>query len=101
MAVASQTHDVSIRPRRFRISGLLGRGNMCEVYLAVDESVRRDAPDRSVAVRVIRRTRTGTAVSVSEAAKVAVRFAREVRIMRRLRYPLSWLLHERPATGCA
>ncbi|WP_405014100.1 protein kinase domain-containing protein [Kitasatospora sp. NBC_01539] len=72
---------------RFRVGSLLGRGNMGEVYLAVDEASPEGNPDRQVAVKIIRRTRTGAVVSVPEAAKVAARFAREVRIMRRLDDP--------------
>lgn len=72
---------------RFRVTGPLGRGNMGEVYLTVDEAAPEDSPDRQVAVKIIRRTRTHAAVSAAEAAKVAARFAREVRIMRRLNHP--------------
>ncbi|MEY9956697.1 protein kinase [Streptacidiphilus sp. MAP5-52] len=72
---------------RFRIRELVGRGNMGEVYLAEDESSPDGADDAEVAVKIIRRTRTGAEVSTSEAAKTGARFAREVRIMRRLRHP--------------
>ncbi|WP_052434168.1 protein kinase domain-containing protein [Streptacidiphilus melanogenes] len=72
---------------RFKVTGPLGRGNMGEVYLAVDESLPSGSRDQQVAVKIISRTRSGAAVSAAEAAKVAARFAREVRIMRRLHHP--------------
>ncbi len=64
---------------RFELLGPLARGNMGEVYRA------RDLADSdTVAVKLMRRRRSGEQVSLTEADKNATRFAREVRIMRRL-----------------
>ena len=64
---------------RFELLGPLARGNMGEVYRA------RDLADGdTVAVKLMRRRRSGEQVSLTEADKNAARFAREVRIMRRL-----------------
>ena len=64
---------------RFELLGPLARGNMGEVYRA------RDLADgNTVAVKLMRRRRSGEQVSLTEADKNATRFAREVRIMRRL-----------------
>jgi serine/threonine protein kinase len=64
---------------RFELLGPLARGNMGEVYRA------RDLADGdTVAVKLMRRRRSGEQVSLTEADNNATRFAREVRIMRRL-----------------
>ena len=55
---------------------------MGEVYRARDLET-----GKTVAVKVIRRRRSGEEVSLSEADKNAARFEREVRIMRRLSSP--------------
>ena len=67
---------------RFEILGPQVRGNMGEVYRARDLKT-----GDTVAVKVIRRRRSGEEVSLTEADKNAARFEREVRIMRRLSSP--------------
>jgi serine/threonine protein kinase len=67
---------------RFRIGSLLGRGNMGEVHLALDEQT-----GTQVAVKLLRQARGGEAEPAARAAKNAARFAREVQIMRRLEHP--------------
>ena len=64
---------------RFELLGPLARGNMGEVYRASDR-----ADGATVAVKLMRRRRSGEQVSLTEADKNAARFAREIRIMRRL-----------------
>ena len=64
---------------RFEILGPQARGNMGEVYRARDLET-----GDTVAVKVIRRRRSGEEVSLTEADKNAARFEREVRIMKRL-----------------
>ncbi len=64
---------------RFEMLGPIARGNMGEVYRARD----RDDGD-TIAVKLMRRRRSGEQVSLTEADKNAARFAREVRIMRLL-----------------
>jgi len=69
---------------RFLTAGPVGRGNMGEVYRARDEQTGED-----VAVKLIRRTRTGGDIETrpSQAARLLARFERELRIMERLRHP--------------
>jgi tRNA A-37 threonylcarbamoyl transferase component Bud32/very-short-patch-repair endonuclease len=67
---------------RFEVLGPQARGNMGEVYRARDLET-----GDTVALKVIRRRRSGEEVSLTEADKNAARFEREVRIMRRLSSP--------------
>ncbi|MFM9593138.1 protein kinase domain-containing protein [Streptomyces scabiei] len=69
---------------RFRIVGILGRGNMGEVHRAEDLQAAPDSPHREVAVKTVLRSRTGIAVDTSGSGKEIDRFRREVRIMRML-----------------
>jgi superfamily II DNA/RNA helicase/very-short-patch-repair endonuclease len=59
---------------------------MGEVYRAEDLRAD-DASHRVVAVKVILRSRTGTAIDSSQGSKAVERFNREVRIMRKLDHP--------------
>ncbi|MBT2398335.1 protein kinase [Streptomyces sp. ISL-100] len=69
---------------RFRITGIVGRGNMGEVHRAEDLQAAPDSPSREVAVKTVLRGRTGIAVDASGSGKEIDRFRREVRIMRML-----------------
>ncbi|WP_331452414.1 protein kinase domain-containing protein [Streptomyces sp. SS162] len=69
---------------RFRITGIVGRGNMGEVHRAEDLQAAPDSPHREVAVKTVLRGRTGVAIDTSGAGKEIDRFHREVRIMRML-----------------
>ncbi|MFF9150160.1 protein kinase [Streptomyces sp. NPDC014861] len=69
---------------RFRITGIVGRGNMGEVHRAEDLQAAPDSPHREVAVKTVLRGRTGVAIDASESGKEIDRFRREVRIMRML-----------------
>ncbi|WP_123977639.1 protein kinase domain-containing protein [Streptomyces sp. Ag109_O5-1] len=69
---------------RFRITGILGRGNMGEVHRAEDLQAAPDSRHREVAVKTVLRGRTGIAVDASGSGKEIDRFRREVRIMRML-----------------
>ncbi|MER6148093.1 hypothetical protein [Streptomyces hirsutus] len=69
---------------RFRITGVVGRGNMGEVHRAEDLQAAPDSPHRQVAVKTVLRGRTGVAVDTSGSGKEIDRFRREVRIMRML-----------------
>ncbi|MBL1101599.1 protein kinase domain-containing protein [Streptomyces coffeae] len=69
---------------RFRITGILGRGNMGEVHRARDLQATPDSPHQEVAVKTVLRARTGVAVDASGPSKEIDRFRREVRIMRML-----------------
>ncbi|MCG0285480.1 protein kinase [Streptomyces sp. PSAA01] len=69
---------------RFRITGIVGRGNMGEVHRAQDLQVAPDSPHQEVAVKTVLRARTGVAVDASGSNKEIDRFRREVRIMRML-----------------
>ncbi|MFK4265421.1 protein kinase domain-containing protein [Streptomyces milbemycinicus] len=69
---------------RFRITGILGRGNMGEVHRARDLQAAPDSPRQEVAVKTVLRARTGVAVDASGPSKEIDRFRREVRIMRML-----------------
>ncbi|WP_329133497.1 protein kinase [Streptomyces sp. NBC_01476] len=69
---------------RFRITGIVGRGNMGEVHRAEDLQAAPDSPHREVAVKTVLRGRTGVAVDASGPGKEVDRFRREVRIMRML-----------------
>ena len=72
---------------RFRLAGAIGAGNMGEVYRAEDLLRPEGGPDRTVAVKTILRRRSGAVVDTAGDAKAVERFAREVRIMRRLDHP--------------
>ncbi|MFG3009324.1 protein kinase [Streptomyces cinerochromogenes] len=69
---------------RFRITGIVGRGNMGEVHRAEDLRAGPGSPQREVAVKTVLRGRTGIAVDASGAGKEIDRFRREARIMRML-----------------
>ncbi|MFJ5724960.1 protein kinase [Streptomyces sp. NPDC093149] len=69
---------------RFRITGIVGRGNMGEVHRAEDLQAAPDSPHREVAIKTVLRGRTGIAVDASGSNKEIDRFRREVRIMRML-----------------
>ncbi|MCG7525772.1 serine/threonine protein kinase, partial [Streptomyces sp. OfavH-34-F] len=60
---------------------------MGEVHRAVDLRVPEGAPDHLVAVKLILRHRSGSPVDTRADARAVARFAREVRIMRRLDDP--------------
>ncbi|MEU7628630.1 protein kinase [Nocardia sp. NPDC049220] len=68
---------------RFRLLGPLGRGNMGVVYRAEDLQAQDSAVPK-VAVKMILRSRTGKSFDSGADLKVADRFDREVRIMRKL-----------------
>jgi serine/threonine protein kinase len=71
---------------RFRIGPVIGRGNMGEVHRAEDLQVAEGTPGRTVALKTILRRRTGIRIDTSGDPKAVERFAREVRIMRRLQH---------------
>ncbi|MEU5365857.1 protein kinase [Streptomyces sp. NPDC005925] len=72
---------------RFRIGQVIGKGNMGEVHRAEDLRAAEGSPERMVAVKTILRHRTGIRIDTGADPKAAERFAREVRIMRRLDDP--------------
>ncbi|POX52058.1 protein kinase [Streptomyces sp. Ru72] len=72
---------------RFRIGQVIGKGNMGEVHRAEDLQAPEGSPERKVAVKTILRRRTGALIDTGADAKAVERFAREVRIMRRLEHP--------------
>ncbi|MGW1491634.1 protein kinase domain-containing protein [Streptomyces sp. NPDC002402] len=72
---------------RFRATGAIGSGNMGEVHRAEDVRAAEGSPERDVAVKTILRRRSGALVDSGTDTKAVQRFAREVRIMRRLDHP--------------
>ncbi|KAB1980813.1 protein kinase [Streptomyces triticiradicis] len=72
---------------RFRIGRVIGKGNMGEVHRAEDLQAAEGTVERTVAVKTILRRRTGGRIDTAADPKAAERFAREVRIMRRLDDP--------------
>ncbi|MDG9689525.1 protein kinase [Streptomyces sp. DH17] len=72
---------------RFRVGRVIGRGNMGEVHQAEDLQAPEGSPERTVAVKTVLRSRTGSEIDTSGATKAVQRFSREVRIMRRLLHP--------------
>ncbi|UYQ65610.1 protein kinase domain-containing protein [Streptomyces peucetius] len=79
--------DLETVAGRFRLRGPVGTGNMGEVHRAEDLQAGEGTPDRLVAVKLILRHRSGAVVDTRADAKAVDRFAREVRIMRRLMHP--------------
>ncbi|MFJ1595493.1 protein kinase [Streptomyces sp. NPDC088261] len=71
---------------RFRLRGVLDSGNMGEVHRAEDLQAVDGSPDRVVAVKLILRRRSGALIDTHTRTDntVVERFAREVRIMRKL-----------------
>ncbi|WP_425827544.1 protein kinase domain-containing protein [Streptomyces fractus] len=70
---------------RFRITGVIGRGNMGQVHRATDLQASGNGPaDHEVAVKTLLRGRTGMAIDTSQDTHAVERFRREVDIMRRL-----------------
>ncbi|MFA3872848.1 protein kinase [Streptomyces sp. MMCC 100] len=72
---------------RFRTGQVIGKGNMGEVHRAEDLQAPEGGPGHSVAVKTILRRRTGALIDTATDTKAVERFAREVRIMRRLEHP--------------
>ncbi|MEV1022008.1 protein kinase [Streptomyces sp. NPDC050264] len=72
---------------RFRLLSYVDSGNMGEVHRAEDLDEAEDSPDRVVALKLIRRRRSGTLVETRTDPKAVERFAREVRIMHLLSHP--------------
>ncbi|WP_304455460.1 protein kinase [Nocardiopsis sp. YSL2] len=70
---------------RFRLLEAIGTGGFGEVFRAEDRQAPDGAFDREVAVKLIRRSRSGAYVDPKE--KNTRRFLREVDIMRRLDHP--------------
>ncbi|MEU0395773.1 protein kinase [Streptomyces sp. NPDC006208] len=71
---------------RFRLQGPIDSGNMGEAHRAEDLQAPDGTTDRRVAVKLILRHRSGAIVDTRADAKAVERFAREVRIMRRLEH---------------
>lgn len=82
---AAVTHELV--DGRFRIGRVIGKGNMGEVHRAEDLQAAEDTSRRTVAIKTILRRRTGTRIDTSADPKAVERFAREIRIMRRLDHP--------------
>ncbi|MFD9540141.1 protein kinase [Streptomyces sp. NPDC060022] len=76
--------DLGTVAGRFRITGVVGRGNMGQVHRALDLEAADDVADRTVALKTILRSRTGMAIDTAQDADAVNRFRREVDIMRRL-----------------
>ncbi|WSQ26052.1 protein kinase [Streptomyces sp. NBC_01230] len=76
--------DLDTVAGRFRLRGAIDSGNMGEVHRAEDLQASEGTAGRMVAVKLILRHRTGVNVDTRANAKAVDRFAREVRIMRRL-----------------
>ena len=76
--------DLQTVAGRFRITGVVGRGNMGQVHRALDLQAPDNAADREIALKTILRSRTGLAVDTSQDQHAVERFRREVDIMRRL-----------------
>ncbi|MEV5798009.1 serine/threonine-protein kinase [Streptomyces collinus] len=72
---------------RFRVGQVIGKGNMREVHRGEDLRAPEGSADRPVAVKTILRRRTGGLIDTGTDNKAVERFAREVRIMRRLEHP--------------
>ncbi|THA47295.1 protein kinase [Streptomyces sp. A1136] len=72
---------------RFRVTGVIGAGNMGEVHRAEDLHRAEGDVTRTVAVKTVLRRRSGAVLDTGADAKAVQRFAREVRIMRRLDHP--------------
>ncbi|MDX3638983.1 serine/threonine-protein kinase [Streptomyces sp. MB09-02B] len=72
---------------RFRIGHVIGKGNMGEVHRAEDMNALAVSPERMVALKTVLRRRTGLQIDTGADPKAVQRFAREVRIMRRLHHP--------------
>ncbi|MEV5239855.1 protein kinase [Streptomyces cinnamoneus] len=72
---------------RFRVVGAIGAGSMGEVHKAEDLHRAEGDPARTVAVKTILRRRSGALIDTGRDEKAVQRFAREVRIMRRLDHP--------------
>ncbi|MFW6721964.1 protein kinase domain-containing protein [Streptomyces sp. MAR4 CNY-716] len=72
---------------RFRLLGHLDSGNMGEVHRAEDLDAPEGSRARVVALKLIRRRRSGTLVQTQADPHAVARFAREVRIMRLLSHP--------------
>ena len=77
--------DLEWVAKRFRILDAIGKGNMGEVHRAEDTEVPETDPDRTVAVKLILRTRSGSSAASHDDATVQ-RFLREIRIMRKLHH---------------
>ncbi|WP_221322818.1 protein kinase [Actinoplanes sp. L3-i22] len=71
---------------RFQIINAVGKGNMGEVHRAEDTHAAEDSLDRTVAVKLILRTRSGASIHAHDDPAVQ-RFQREIRIMRKLHHP--------------
>ena len=81
------TTDVSVIAGRFQLADPLGKGNMGEVYRALDLQAGEHDVDRIVAVKLVLNSRYGPLGAGTSTSKAAQRFAREVAIMRRLHHP--------------
>ncbi|NUK81173.1 protein kinase [Streptomyces lunaelactis] len=78
--------DLETVAGRFRLRGPIDSGNMGEVHRAEDLQAPEGTADRLVAVKLILRHRSGALVDTRADTKAVERFAREVRIMRRLQH---------------
>ncbi|MFD6414885.1 protein kinase [Streptomyces sp. NPDC060194] len=76
--------DLGTVAGRFRVTGVVGRGNMGQVHSAVDLHASADAADQVVALKTILRSRTGGVIDTGQDRQAVERFRREVDIMRRL-----------------
>ena len=81
------TTDVSVIAGRFQLAGALGKGNMGEVYRALDLQAGEHDVDRIVAMKLLLNSRYGPLDIGTSTSTAVQRFAREVAIMRRLHHP--------------
>ncbi|MFF2718282.1 protein kinase [Streptomyces sp. NPDC058011] len=81
------SEDAGMIAGRFRLLGPLDSGNMGEVHRAEDLREAEDSPARTVALKLIRRRRSGALVQTQADPHAVARFAREVHIMHLLNHP--------------
>jgi serine/threonine protein kinase/superfamily II DNA/RNA helicase/very-short-patch-repair endonuclease len=77
--------DRQIVADRFRVTGVIGRGNMGEVYRAEDTRAGEEVEGTEVALKLILRSRSGA--PIDPRSKAVKRFRREADIMRRFDHP--------------